>query len=325
MLQAIAARPPASRLRRRWPSRPGSRPLAAAPATRPRGGTDGRGPQSISVRTPRDEVRTMAIVFVVAALVAAIAAAVVARSPCGDDMLLCRRRAARPSGARLHLQRSGGAHRPGRRGGARHLLVRRAAHGRRGARDAEGEPPQGREAHRARRRRAAGDPGGLLAFLRDLAAYYFAPIGEVMRLALPPLERETARELDGAELFDATAAGSARATVQWVAGDRRASRSRGAPRARPRRSSPTCAPRAREPTAKLEDALGKRARGGEEARGARARRDRGARGAGRPVLRRASARATRRTTRRAAQTAAIERDRRRAARRARGRRSSFTA
>jgi primosomal protein N' (replication factor Y) len=36
-------------------------------------------------------------------------------------------------------------------------------------------------------------PAELLSFLRELAAYYFAPIGEVLRLALPALERELAR------------------------------------------------------------------------------------------------------------------------------------
>ncbi len=44
-------------------------------------------------------------------------------------------------------------------------------------------------------------PGDLLAFLRDLASYYFAPIGEVVRLALPPVERETARAIARPSLF----------------------------------------------------------------------------------------------------------------------------
>ena len=38
-------------------------------------------------------------------------------------------------------------------------------------------------------------PAELLAFLRELGAYYFAPIGEVLRLALPALEREQVRAL----------------------------------------------------------------------------------------------------------------------------------
>jgi primosomal protein N' (replication factor Y) len=58
-------------------------------------------------------------------------------------------------------------------------------------------------------------PADLLAFLHDLAAYYFAPIGEVVRLALPPLERETASELATPVLFGAErGVGSRR--VQWV-------------------------------------------------------------------------------------------------------------
>jgi primosomal protein N' (replication factor Y) len=38
-------------------------------------------------------------------------------------------------------------------------------------------------------------PVELLSFLRELGAYYFAPIGEVLRLALPALEREQVRAL----------------------------------------------------------------------------------------------------------------------------------
>lgn len=46
-------------------------------------------------------------------------------------------------------------------------------------------------------------PGELLRFLRELADYYLAPIGEVLRLALPAVERERARTLrehEGLEL-----------------------------------------------------------------------------------------------------------------------------
>jgi primosomal protein N' (replication factor Y) len=39
-------------------------------------------------------------------------------------------------------------------------------------------------------------PDELLSFVRELAAYYFAPIGEVLRLALPALEREQRRALE---------------------------------------------------------------------------------------------------------------------------------
>jgi primosomal protein N' (replication factor Y) len=38
-------------------------------------------------------------------------------------------------------------------------------------------------------------PLELLSFLRELAHYYFAPIGEVLRLALPAVEREQVRNL----------------------------------------------------------------------------------------------------------------------------------
>src|SRR5258706_7691735 len=36
----------------------------------------------------------------------------------------------------------------------------------------------------------------LLGFLRELSAYYFAPIGEVLRMALPALERTQLRALE---------------------------------------------------------------------------------------------------------------------------------
>jgi primosomal protein N' (replication factor Y) len=58
-------------------------------------------------------------------------------------------------------------------------------------------------------------PADLLAFLRDLATYYFAPIGEVVRLALPPVDRETARELIEPSLF-AEAGGVGSRQVLWV-------------------------------------------------------------------------------------------------------------
>jgi primosomal protein N' (replication factor Y) len=63
-------------------------------------------------------------------------------------------------------------------------------------------------------------PADLLAFLHDLAAYYFAPIGEVMRLALPPIERQVARELADPTLFGSVRGVGGR-RVQWaVATDR---------------------------------------------------------------------------------------------------------
>jgi primosomal protein N' (replication factor Y) len=59
-------------------------------------------------------------------------------------------------------------------------------------------------------------PGDLLAFLREIATYYFAPIGEVVRLALPPATRETAHELGEPTLFE-RARGIATRRVQWAA------------------------------------------------------------------------------------------------------------
>ena len=44
-------------------------------------------------------------------------------------------------------------------------------------------------------------PEPLVGFLARLANYYLAPIGEVVRLALPPADRETARLSDDPTLF----------------------------------------------------------------------------------------------------------------------------
>jgi primosomal protein N' (replication factor Y) len=40
-------------------------------------------------------------------------------------------------------------------------------------------------------------PAELLAFLRELADYYLAPIGEVLRLALPTIDRGIVYDSDG--------------------------------------------------------------------------------------------------------------------------------
>jgi primosomal protein N' (replication factor Y) len=79
----------------------------------------------------------------------------------------------------------------------------------------EGDPPKGVKALARLVDREPAIPQDLLAFLLGLAAYYFAPIGEVVRLALPPIERATARELEEPTLFDA-ARGIAGRRVQWV-------------------------------------------------------------------------------------------------------------
>jgi primosomal protein N' (replication factor Y) len=59
-------------------------------------------------------------------------------------------------------------------------------------------------------------PADLLSFLCEVARYYFAPIGEVMKLALPPLDRETARMLAEPTLFDRGVRGVGARKVQWV-------------------------------------------------------------------------------------------------------------
>jgi primosomal protein N' (replication factor Y) len=59
-------------------------------------------------------------------------------------------------------------------------------------------------------------PADLLAFLKDVSQYYLAPIGEVLRLALPPVEKEVARGLEEPTLFGAKAKGVGPRKVQWV-------------------------------------------------------------------------------------------------------------
>jgi len=85
----------------------------------------------------------------------------------------------------------------------------------------EGEPPKAVRALARVVDREPAIPEDLLAFLIGLASYYFAPIGEVMRLALPPTDRETARELEEPTLFGAARGVGARA-VQWVSATSRA-------------------------------------------------------------------------------------------------------
>jgi primosomal protein N' (replication factor Y) len=79
----------------------------------------------------------------------------------------------------------------------------------------EGEPPPGAKPLALVVEDEPAIPEDSLAFLRDLAAYYFAPIGEVMRLALPPIERDAAREIAEPSLFD-QARGVGPRQVQWV-------------------------------------------------------------------------------------------------------------
>jgi primosomal protein N' (replication factor Y) len=80
----------------------------------------------------------------------------------------------------------------------------------------EGDAPKGVKALARVIDAAPAVPAELLGFLNDLASYYLAPIGEVMRLALPPADRETLKELANPTLFE-PARGLAARKVQWVA------------------------------------------------------------------------------------------------------------
>ncbi len=79
----------------------------------------------------------------------------------------------------------------------------------------KGEPPNGIKAIARVVDEQPAIPEDLLAFLRDVASYYFAPIGEVVRLALPPVERATSLELSNPTLFSDICGVAAR-RVQWV-------------------------------------------------------------------------------------------------------------
>jgi primosomal protein N' (replication factor Y) len=79
----------------------------------------------------------------------------------------------------------------------------------------EGEPPANAKAVAHAVEEAPAIPEDLLAFLRDLATYYFAPIGEAVRLALPPVDRDTAREVEEPSLFGEARGVGAR-KIQWV-------------------------------------------------------------------------------------------------------------
>jgi len=58
-------------------------------------------------------------------------------------------------------------------------------------------------------------PEDLVTFLIRLSSYYLAPIGEVFRLALPPIDREAVAAVEEPTLFS-TAKGIATRQVQWV-------------------------------------------------------------------------------------------------------------
>jgi primosomal protein N' (replication factor Y) len=80
----------------------------------------------------------------------------------------------------------------------------------------EGEPPPNVKAILSVVGSEPAVPADLLAFLKDVSSYYLAPIGEVLKLALPPVEREVARELEEPTLFAAKTKGVATKRVQWV-------------------------------------------------------------------------------------------------------------
>ena len=59
-------------------------------------------------------------------------------------------------------------------------------------------------------------PEDLLDFLRELARYYLAPIGEVVRLALPPVERHVEEATQEPTLFPTKAVGLSARLVRWA-------------------------------------------------------------------------------------------------------------
>ncbi|MGA2447702.1 MAG: primosomal protein N' [Polyangiaceae bacterium] len=80
---------------------------------------------------------------------------------------------------------------------------------------AEREPPRGVRPIADAVDEIPSIPEDLLAFLRDLASYYFAPIGEAVRLALPPLDRHVAQQVGAPSLFEEPG-GLADRRVQWL-------------------------------------------------------------------------------------------------------------
>ena len=80
-----------------------------------------------------------------------------------------------------------------------------------------GKPPP-----RAKAIASVADDGGptvpedLLEFLRELASYYLAPIGEVIRLALPPATRDVEDALREPSLFPEKSAGLSVRRVRWA-------------------------------------------------------------------------------------------------------------
>lgn len=59
-------------------------------------------------------------------------------------------------------------------------------------------------------------PEDLLSFLQKVSSYYLQPIGEVIRLALPPVDKEATEAVEELSLFGSAAKGVAPRKVQWV-------------------------------------------------------------------------------------------------------------
>jgi primosomal protein N' (replication factor Y) len=78
----------------------------------------------------------------------------------------------------------------------------------------DGEPPQGAKPLLSVLE-GISLPEDLVVFLARLASYYLAPIGEVVRLALPPADKESAKAVEELTLFSEAKGISAR-KVQWV-------------------------------------------------------------------------------------------------------------
>ncbi len=83
----------------------------------------------------------------------------------------------------------------------------------------EGEPPPGVKSILEVLDRPAAPtiPDDLLTFLRELASYYLAPLGEVVRLALPPVDRKAAAAIAEPTLFgDEKKRGLSARKITWV-------------------------------------------------------------------------------------------------------------
>lgn len=79
----------------------------------------------------------------------------------------------------------------------------------------EGEPPPKVRAVLAAPDPLPALPPDLLEFLRELSSYYLSPIGEVLRLALPPVDRGIREVIEEPSLFGTTK-GIAEGLVTWV-------------------------------------------------------------------------------------------------------------